>query len=89
MRARLITQLCTAVSAENSDSDALVMQTADQGMGHDPSDSLNGAREWRILGQGAVSVLRDNGGGAEVDKRIRLIGVLNIKGSHLATLGSG
>jgi hypothetical protein len=39
------------------------MQTADQGMGHDPSDSLNGEREWRILGQGAVPVLRDNGGG--------------------------
>lgn len=38
----------------------LVMQTADQGLGHDPSDPL---REWRILGQGAVPVLRDNGVG--------------------------
>ena len=43
-----------AVCAENSDSDVLVMQTVDHGMGHDASDPLNWAREWRILGQGAV-----------------------------------
>ena len=29
-----------AVCAENSDSDVLVMQTADHGMGHDASDPL-------------------------------------------------
>ena len=40
--------------AENSDSDVLVMQTADQGMRHDASDPLNWTREWRIFGQGAV-----------------------------------
>jgi len=44
----------SVVCVENSDSDVLVMQTADQGMRHDASDPLNWAREWRILGQGAV-----------------------------------
>jgi hypothetical protein len=46
-----------AVCAENSDSDVLVIQTADHGMGHDASDPLNWAREWRMLGQGAVRSL--------------------------------
>jgi len=50
----LAASLYTGVCAENSDSDVLVMQTADQGMGHDASDPLNWAREWRILGQGAM-----------------------------------
>jgi hypothetical protein len=39
---------------ENSDSDVLVMQTADQGMRRDASDPLKWTREWRILGQRAV-----------------------------------
>jgi hypothetical protein len=42
------------VCAENSDSDVLVMQTADQGMRRDASDPLNWTREWRILGQRPV-----------------------------------
>jgi hypothetical protein len=42
------------VCAENSDSDVLVMQPADQRMQHDASNPLNRARNWRILVQGAV-----------------------------------
>jgi hypothetical protein len=62
-------------------SDALAMQTSDQG-----TRSIRFAERgawWRILGCST-----HNGEGAEVDKRIRLIGVPNIKGLHLATLES-
>ncbi len=42
-----------AVCAENSDSDVLVMQTVDHGMGHDASDPLNWAGAGsRAIGQG-------------------------------------
>ena len=39
------------VCAENSDSDVLVMQRADQRMRHNASNPLNRARDWRILVQ--------------------------------------
>jgi hypothetical protein len=39
------------VCTENSDSDVLMMQSADHGMRHDVSDPLNRAGGWRILVQ--------------------------------------
>ena len=41
----------TAVCAENSDSNVLVMQPTDHGMRHDASDPLNRAGDWRIFVQ--------------------------------------
>src|SRR5262249_25056980 len=43
-----------AVCTENLDSDALMMQPADQGIRHNASNPLNWARDRRILSQGAM-----------------------------------
>src|SRR5262249_856902 len=47
-----------AVCTENLDSDALMMQPADQGIRHDASNPLNWARDWRILSQRPMSSRR-------------------------------
>jgi hypothetical protein len=39
----------TGVCTENSDSNVLVMQAADQGMRYDASGALNRARDGRVL----------------------------------------
>jgi hypothetical protein len=44
----------SAVCTNNSDSEVLVMKSANQGMRHDASNPLNRARDRCIFGQGSV-----------------------------------
>src|SRR5262249_60667910 len=57
------------VCAENSGSDVLVMQTADQGMRHDRSDPLNRAREGRVINEPIPRALFDGKLTSKLKKR--------------------